>query len=162
MRRLLVESGFKHQKRSLNSLLIDRDDIAEWRNRYLRDVERYRAEGQKIFFPDETWVMAGHNRSIVCTDTVVQRRGHLYPRANGLSTGLKQPSGKRQRRIVTHIGSEDGFVDSCLDVFRGQETGDYHKEIDVFEDVEDWMDDFERVAILNHWNDAAEMKHVYF
>ncbi|KAL3225577.1 hypothetical protein MRX96_049178 [Rhipicephalus microplus] len=50
VRRLLANIGFKHEKRqkSRNSLLIDRDDITDWRNRYLRDGERYRVEGQKI------------------------------------------------------------------------------------------------------------------
>ncbi|KAH7940373.1 hypothetical protein HPB52_023560 [Rhipicephalus sanguineus] len=37
--RLLAEIGFKHEKRSRTSLLIDRDDITDWRNRYLRDME---------------------------------------------------------------------------------------------------------------------------
>ncbi|KAM7307120.1 uncharacterized protein ISCGN_010756 [Ixodes scapularis] len=37
---------------------------------------------------------------------------------------------KGQRLIVTHIGSDEGFVDGCLDVFRGQKTGDYHEEMD--------------------------------
>ncbi|XP_037500194.1 uncharacterized protein LOC119374209 [Rhipicephalus sanguineus] len=129
VRRLLAEIRFKYEKRCRNSLLIDRDDIVEWRNRYLRDVERYREEGRKIFL-DETWVTSGHTQLIVWTDTVVQKRGRLYARANGLSTGLKQPSGKGQRLIVTHIGSEDGFVDGCLDVFRGRKTGDYHEEMD--------------------------------
>ncbi|KAH8038778.1 hypothetical protein HPB51_003262 [Rhipicephalus microplus] len=48
----------------------------------------------------------------------MQRRGRLFPQANGLTTGLKQPSGKGQRLIVTHIGSEDGFVDGCLIDFK--------------------------------------------
>ncbi|KAH7975745.1 hypothetical protein HPB52_004665 [Rhipicephalus sanguineus] len=65
------------QTRSRNSLLIDRDDITDWPNRYLRDVERYRAEGRKIFSLDETSVTAGHTRSIVWTDTVLQKRGRL-------------------------------------------------------------------------------------
>ncbi|KAH7986134.1 hypothetical protein HPB52_025187 [Rhipicephalus sanguineus] len=77
VRRLLAEIGFKHEKRSRNSLLIDRDDITDWRNRYLRDMVRYRAEGRKIFYLDETWVTSGHTRSIVWTDTVVQKRGRL-------------------------------------------------------------------------------------
>ncbi|XP_040066116.1 uncharacterized protein LOC120839819 [Ixodes scapularis] len=47
----------------------------------------------------------------------------------GLTTGLKQPSEKSQRHIVTHIGSEDGFVAGCLDAFRGLKTGDYHEKI---------------------------------
>ncbi|KAH7961335.1 hypothetical protein HPB52_007940 [Rhipicephalus sanguineus] len=130
VRRLLAEIGFKHEMRSRNSLLIDRNDITNWRNRYLRDVEYYRAEGRNIFYLEETWVTAGRTRSIVWTDTVVQERGRLFARANGLTTGLKQPSGKGQRLIATHIGSEDGFVDDCLDVFRGQKTGDYHEEVD--------------------------------
>ncbi|KAH6925896.1 hypothetical protein HPB50_011811 [Hyalomma asiaticum] len=36
VRRLLAEIGFKHEKRSRNSLLIDRDDITDWRDRYLQ------------------------------------------------------------------------------------------------------------------------------
>ncbi|XP_037502545.1 uncharacterized protein LOC119376960, partial [Rhipicephalus sanguineus] len=116
---LLAEIGFKHEKGSRNSLLIDRD---------LRDVQRYRAEGQKIFFLDEIWGMAGHTRSTVWTGTVVEKRGRQYAKANSLSTGLKQPSGKGL--IVTCIGSEDGFVDGCLDVFREQKTGDYHEKRD--------------------------------
>ncbi|XP_070395453.1 uncharacterized protein [Dermacentor albipictus] len=138
--RLLVEIGFKHEKRSRNLLLIDRDDIAEWRNCYLCDLERYRAEGRKIFVLYETWVTAGHTRSIVWTDTVGQKRVRLYTRANGLSTGLKQPSGKGQCLIVTHIGSEDGFINGCLDIFRGQKTADYHKEMDG-NHFEGWFND---------------------
>ncbi|KAH6921231.1 hypothetical protein HPB50_027780 [Hyalomma asiaticum] len=123
VRRLLAEIGFKHEKRSHNSLVIDRNDITDWRDRYLHDVECYRVEGRKIYL-DETWVTAGHTRST----------------SNGLTTGLKQPFGKGQRLIVTHIGSEDGFVDSCLGVFRGQKTGDYHEEMDGYR-FEGWFSD---------------------
>ncbi|KAM7305952.1 uncharacterized protein ISCGN_015848 [Ixodes scapularis] len=49
------------------------------------------------------------------------------------------PSGKGQRLIVTHIGSDEGFVDDCLDVFRGQKTGDYHEEMDGAR-FEKWFD----------------------
>ncbi|KAH6935925.1 hypothetical protein HPB50_011475 [Hyalomma asiaticum] len=100
---LLAEIGFKHEKRSRTSLLIDRDDITNWRNRYFRDVERYRA-----------------------------KRGRLPVRLSKWpDDGSKTTFGKGERLIVTHIGSEDGFVDGCLDVFRGQKTGDYHEETDV-------------------------------
>ncbi|KAL3214211.1 hypothetical protein MRX96_034981 [Rhipicephalus microplus] len=54
VRHLLADIGLKHGNRSRNSLLTDRDGITDWRNRYLRDVERYRAEGRKIFHLDET------------------------------------------------------------------------------------------------------------
>ncbi|KAH6948099.1 hypothetical protein HPB50_022824 [Hyalomma asiaticum] len=99
--RLLAEIGFKHEKRSHNSLLIDRDDITDWRKRYLRDGECYRAKD----------LLAGRDM-----DTVVQKCGHLFARANVLTTGLKQPSGKAQRLIMMNFGSKDGFVDSCLNL----------------------------------------------
>ncbi|KAG0428197.1 hypothetical protein HPB47_024800 [Ixodes persulcatus] len=46
-----------------------------------------------------------------------------------LTTGLKAPSGKGERVIVTHAGSATGFVSGCLDVFRGKKKGDYHDEM---------------------------------
>lgn len=64
VRRVLVDIGFKHEKRSRNSLLIDRDDITDWSNHYLCNVEHYRVEGRKIYLA-ATWVTAGHARSIV-------------------------------------------------------------------------------------------------
>ncbi|KAH8033945.1 hypothetical protein HPB51_018100 [Rhipicephalus microplus] len=84
--------------------------------------------------------MAGHTQSIVWTDTMVQKRGRLLTRANGMTTGLKQPSGIGQCLIVTHIGSEDGFIGGCLDIFRGQNAGDYHKEMDGNR-FEGWLND---------------------
>ncbi|KAL3196425.1 hypothetical protein MRX96_015478 [Rhipicephalus microplus] len=50
---LLADIGFQYEKRSRNSLVVDRDDITEWRHRYLRDVGRYSAEGRKIFYMDQ-------------------------------------------------------------------------------------------------------------
>ncbi|KAH6948684.1 hypothetical protein HPB50_025857 [Hyalomma asiaticum] len=76
--RLLAEIGFKHEKRSCNSLLMDWNDITDWWNRDLRDVERYRVEGRKVSYLDEIWVMAGQARSILWTDTVVQKCGRLF------------------------------------------------------------------------------------
>lgn len=54
----------------------------------------------------------------------------------GLSTGLKNPSGKGKRLIILHIGSDDGFVEDGLLVFESKQTGDYHADMnaDLFED----------------------------
>ncbi|KAH6925305.1 hypothetical protein HPB50_003396 [Hyalomma asiaticum] len=65
-------------------------------------------------FLDKTWVTAGHTQSTIWMDTVVQQCGRWYTHANGLSMGLKQPSGKGQCLIITHISSEDGFVGGSL------------------------------------------------
>lgn len=137
VRRLLREIGFKREKRSRNSLLLDREDILAWRHQFLRDIQRFREENRQIFYLDETWVTAGHTTSTVWTDTTVKSSADAFRR--GLTTGLKQPSGKGQRVIVTHIGSKDGFVDGCLDVFRGKKTGDYHEEMDGPR-FESWFD----------------------
>lgn len=40
---------------------------------------------------------------------------------SGLATGPKAPSGKDARVIVTHAGSEAGFVPSCLNVLWKEE-----------------------------------------
>lgn len=44
-------------------------------------------------------------------------------------------AGKGKRLIITHIGSEDGFVESGLLVFESKKTGDYHQDMnsEVFE-----------------------------
>jgi transposase len=48
----------------------------------------------------------------------------------GLSTGLKDPSGKGKRLIVVHIGSEGGFVEGGQYIFESKSTKDYHEEMD--------------------------------
>lgn len=50
--------------------------------------------------------------------------------ARGLTTVLVQPLDKSQRLIVALVTNEDGFVEGCLDVFPGNKTGGYHKEMD--------------------------------
>ncbi|KAH6920249.1 hypothetical protein HPB50_028763 [Hyalomma asiaticum] len=103
VRRQLVEIGFRHEKRNRNSLLIGRVGITDWRNRYLRDVERYRTEGPKIFYLTRHGD-GGTHTSIVWTDTVVQKRGRLFARANGLITGPKQRSGKGSVETLANYG----------------------------------------------------------
>ncbi|XP_075741101.1 uncharacterized protein LOC142789132 [Rhipicephalus microplus] len=78
-------------------------------------------------------------------------------------TGLKQPSVKSQRLIVTHIGSEDGFIDAFWDVFRGQKTGDYHEEING-NHFNSWLNDvLEKlpavsVILMAHYHSQQEVK----
>ncbi|XP_031338164.1 uncharacterized protein LOC116167067 [Photinus pyralis] len=125
--KLIKEIGFRFEKRSRNSVLKENDEIFTWRRRFLREIRKYREEGRKLYFLDETWVNAGHTVSKVWKGTTI-----LTPRQafiNGLSTGLKDPSGKGNRLIVLHIGSEDGFVEEGLLCFESKKTGDYHEEM---------------------------------
>jgi hypothetical protein len=60
------------------------------------------------------------------------------PFNQGLSTGLKSPSGKGKRLTILHIGSEDGFVDHGLLLFEGNKQGDYHDEMNANK-YEEWF-----------------------
>lgn len=90
--KLLKKINFKFQKRGRNSLLVDKNEIVLWRRDYLQKIRQYRAENRKIYYLDETWINAGHSKSKVWVDASITsaRRAFL----DGLSTGLKNPSGK--------------------------------------------------------------------
>ncbi|KAH6932412.1 hypothetical protein HPB50_005355 [Hyalomma asiaticum] len=78
---------------------------------------------------NETWVNAGHTKETVWTDTKVMSRKDAF--RQGLSTGLREPSGKRGRLIALHAGSAEGFVDEAALVFCAKGAGDYHTEMDA-------------------------------
>jgi hypothetical protein len=60
MRRLLNDLGFRFERRQRRSYLIEHEDIVQWRREYLVKIKRFREEGKKIFYLDETWCNAGH------------------------------------------------------------------------------------------------------
>ena len=129
---LTTDLNFKYQKRERNSSLLERSDIVLWRRNYLRLIRQFRAEGRKIYYLDETWVNAGHTKSKVWQDTTIKSAKDAF--LQGLSTGLKNPTGKGKRLIVLHIGSDTGFVPNGLLVFESKSTKEYHEEMcgDVF------------------------------
>lgn len=119
--------NFEFVKRRRNSILLDREDISVWRREYLCLLKKYRAEGRRVYYLDETWVNEGHTVSKVWVDkTVISKRKAFL---DGLSTGLKNPSGKGKRLIILHIGSDAGFVDGGLLSFISKTTKDYHEEM---------------------------------
>lgn len=125
--KILQEIGFVFVKRNRQSILIDRDDITVWRREYIRTVRKFRNEGRKFYYLDETWVNEGHVTNKVWVDSTVKNKKQAF--LSGLSTGVKNPTGKGKRLIVLHIGSDDGFVDGGLLLFESKKTGDYHEEM---------------------------------
>lgn len=97
---------------------------------------KYRANGTPIYYLDETWINAGHTVNKVWKDSSVLTARQAF--VEGLSTGLKDPSGKGKRLIVTHIGSDEGFVKDGLLLFESKKTGDYHEEMNS-ETFEEWL-----------------------
>ncbi|KAH6937968.1 hypothetical protein HPB50_005640 [Hyalomma asiaticum] len=118
MQRMLNDLGFLFRKRKRNSALLERDDIVAWRRKYLRTIREMRRQQRTIYYLDETWVNAGHTKETVWTDTKVMSRQDAF--RQGLSTGLRAPSGKGGRLIVLHAGSAEGFVDGAALVFRAK------------------------------------------
>ncbi|XP_061705341.1 uncharacterized protein LOC133516402 [Cydia pomonella] len=115
LRLILKHLNFKYASRKRRSCLIDRDDIRNWRKRYLQKIKQYRLEGRPIYYQDDTWVNEGHTQSKVWQDTQIQSSRQAF--MEGLSTGLRAPSGKGRRLIISHIGSEDGFLEGGLLLF---------------------------------------------
>lgn len=90
--KLLKSLNFKYEKRGRNSMLLERDEIVVWRREYLKKIKTYRNENRKIYYLDETWVNAGHTKSKIWVDKSVTSSRQAF--LDGLSNGLKNPSGK--------------------------------------------------------------------
>jgi transposase len=75
-------------------------------------------------------MFAGHTLAKTWVDETI-----LNPRQaflEGLTTGLKSPTGKGKRLIISHIGSEEGFVQDGLLIFEAKKgTEDYHQEMNA-------------------------------
>lgn len=135
--RLMKSMDFVYVKRGRNSALIEKMEIVIWRRNYLRQIKQYRNEGRPIYYLDETWVNARDVNSKVLFDkTVVSAR---MATSEGLSTGAVNSSSKGKRLIVSHIGSQDGFVPRGLLCFESKKnTQDYHDEMNR-DSFRDWL-----------------------
>lgn len=132
--KILKELNFHWEKLNRKSILIERDEIVKWRRQYLRSIRQARESGQNIFYLDETWLNEGHTVQKMWYDKNIETPRQAF--LEGLSTGLRPPTGKGKRLIITHIGSENGFVPGGLLAFQSKKTGDYHEDMnaDVFEE----------------------------
>lgn len=131
--RLLKALDFRYTKRSRNSALTERNELVEWRRRYLRDIERYREKGRHIYYLDETWVGVSECTSKTWVDTTIKSQRDAFQKE--LTTGSVNPSYKEKRLIVLDIGSEDGFVPDALLCFESKKnTSNNYDEIngDIF------------------------------
>lgn len=122
--KIVRELGFRHKKvTSGRAILMERGDIVAHRTEYLRLIEKNRncspsTRRQEVYI-DETWVNQNE---------CVQR---CWTVADG-SVGPKLKTGKGSRFIVVHAGSEEGFVQGALMLFRSKfgAKGDYHDSMD--------------------------------
>ena len=133
--KFLRAANFRYVSRNRNSKLTEREEIQCWRRNYLRKIKQYREEGRKIFYTDETWVNAGHTTSRIWCDMSIKSIRDSF--IKGLTKGLINPTGRGERLICLHMGSEDGFLPrNTARVFQSKKTCDYHEEMNasVFEE----------------------------
>ena len=130
----LKSMDFVWEKHNRKALLLESEEIVCWRRKYLRSIKQYRREQKNIFYLDETWINEGYTVQKMWQDKNITSARQAF--IEGLSTGIKVPSGKGKRLIITHIGSEEGFLKQGLLTFQSCRTGDYHEDMnsDVFED----------------------------
>lgn len=112
-RKLMNDLGFKFVKRQRRSILIEREDIVQWRRQYLLKIKEYREQKKNIFYLDETWCNAGHTVKKAWTPTYIKSAKQAF--LDGETTGLKDIPGKGGRYIVVHIGNENGFLKDSTD-----------------------------------------------
>lgn len=83
------------------------------------------------------FLFPGYTLSKTWVDTKIQSSRQAF--LDGLTTGLKGPTGKGRRLIISHIGSEKGFVEGGLLMFEGKKgSEDYHQEMNA-ERFEEWF-----------------------
>lgn len=97
LHKFLKTLNFKYQRRGRNSMLLDKDEIVIWRRNYLKQIKQYRIENRKIYYLDETWVNSGHTKAHVWVDETIKSSRQAF--FSGLSTGLKNPAGKRRLKL---------------------------------------------------------------
>ncbi|XP_026324028.1 uncharacterized protein LOC113233205 [Hyposmocoma kahamanoa] len=81
----------------------------------------------------------GHAVKKTWVDTKIKSSREAF--LEGLTTGLKNPIGKERRLIISLVGSEEGFVDGGLLIFKSKKkTEDYHDEMNS-DHFEEWLRD---------------------
>ncbi|RVE52537.1 hypothetical protein evm_002931 [Chilo suppressalis] len=137
MQAVLKHLKFKYGSRKRRSCLTDRQDLILWRRLYLTTIKKYRRQGKIIYYQDETWINEGHITDKVWVDTTIESSKQAF--SKGVTIGLKSPTGKGRRLIISHIGSDKGFVEAGLLIFESKKNSmDYQEEMNS-ECFEEWL-----------------------
>lgn len=96
------------------------------RIKYIKQVQKCRNEGRAIYYQDETWV----NKNMTPLKGWLDENGEGVPAFS---------QGKDMRSIISHIGSQDAFLEGAMLIYRGENSlrdPDYHTDTNskVFQD----------------------------
>lgn len=127
LHRILHSIGFKHKRcQSKRKLLMERYDITAWRSRYLERIRRNRnVEKKPVVYLDETYI---HNTYHAKSCWQSEEEPGMF---------VSESSGSRW--IIAHAGTENGFVNGALLMFKSQsKSSDYHDDMNSINFLK-WM-----------------------
>ena len=121
-------------------MIKERQDIVSWRHSYLRKIRKYRQEGRKIVYLDETWLNTNHVVKGDWLDNPSTSLSAFEPPCKGCGRVL--PSGNGTRLIILDAGSsEQGLIPGCSLIFESKtSSSDYHDEMNK-EHFTEWFKD---------------------
>ncbi|XP_063369365.1 uncharacterized protein LOC134657732 [Cydia amplana] len=97
---------------------MERIEISQWREKYLRSIYTKRQEGKPIIYLDETYVHLNYKT----------KKSWQGPSVKGVTENIS--AGKRY--IVVHAGSDKGWVPNALLVFSTKsQAADYHHDMNA-------------------------------
>ena len=141
-KKVLLGMNIKFQSKSEvdRAILIEDEYIIEWRERFLRDIARYRELGYPIHYTDETAFDPLSQPNKLLTDNTVLSAQDAKDR--NLSTGLKWNAGRGNRILVLHMIGPNGLLKKFERVWIRKsgkiQCDDYHNDID-FETFLTWF-----------------------
>lgn len=130
LRRILKTMGFRFKRcQSKRKVLMERYDITAWRARYIERMRKNRlVDKRPVVFLDETYIHPTYHAKS-CWQSA-EEEGLLVSESVGGS-----------RYIIGHAGSEKGFVDNALLIFKSQsKSSDYHDDMNSSNFFK-WMSD---------------------
>ena len=133
--RLIKKLGFVFKKRNKKMCIYQRLDIVLQRHNFLRKINEYRKNEYHIYYQDETWCNTNHTKE--CVWQLENTSSEELLMGTEWKGGLNVPSGAGRRLIINDIGSREGFLKGCGEVFVGTKSGDYHSEMNSLH-FEDW------------------------
>lgn len=116
---LMKKLQFKHKKLNKRAAIIEQPRLVKWRYSYLRQIAKFREEGCKVFYLDETWYDSHNTPNKGWTDGTHNCQ-------------LDLPVGRGKRIIIAHCGNEDGFVVNGLLLSAKDiksSSADYHEDM---------------------------------
>ena len=118
LHRILQSIGFKYKRcQSKRKLHMERYDITAWRSRYLERIRRNRTvEKKPVVYLDETYI---HNTYHAKSCWQSEEEPGMF---------VSESAGSRW--IIAHAGTENGFVNGALLMFKSQsKSSDYHDDM---------------------------------